>query len=169
MGWLAAVSLLLDDWFVRRQAADILTALRAFPNRPVALYARGDNSGLAAALALSQTPVKWFVLRDSFLDFRQFVTRPKSLEASYQLRTTDKDRLLPYDREIPFFYFPFRAWERPAIKTMLARSPGLVLNPIHGDWERTTESDARGYAPASVRVVVTEAPGDAMRQFLRAR
>jgi dienelactone hydrolase len=169
MGWLAAVSLLLDDWFVRRQAADILTALRAFPKRTVALYARGDNAGLAAAVALNENPVQWFVLRDSFLGFPQFVTRPKSLELSYQLRSTDKDRLLPYDREIPFFYFPFRAWERTAIKAMFARSPGLIVNPINGDWERMDEPDTRALLPGSVQVRVTDAPGGAVREFLRAR
>jgi hypothetical protein len=167
MGWVAGTSLLLDDWFVRRQAADILSAVRGFANGPVAIYARGDNASLAASVALNETPVKWFVLRDAFLSFRQFLDRPKSLAVSYQLRSTDKGRLAPYDREIPFFYIPFRALEKPDIAEMIGRSPGLVVQPINGDWERMTEADARKLLPRSVRIVTDNAPELAVRQLIR--
>ena len=167
MGWVAAISLLLDDWFIRRQAADILSAVRGFANGPVALYARGDNASLAASVALNETSVKWFVLRDAFLSFRQFLGRPKSLAASYELRSTDKGRLAPYDREIPFYYIPFGALERTDIPEMIGKSPGLIVQPINGDWERMTEADARKLLPRGVRVVTGDAPELAVRQLIR--
>ena len=169
VGWVSAVSLLLDDWFIRRQAADVLSALGSFAGRPVALYARGDNAALVAAVALNQAPVKWFALRNGFLSFRQFLDRPKSLQASYELRSGDKARLAPYDHEIPFFYIPFRAFERTDIAQMLGRSPGVVIDPINGDWERMAAADARNILPARVRVVAGEAPDAALREFLRAQ
>ena len=169
MGWIAASSLLLDDWFVRRQAADVLAAIRSFAGRPVALYARGDNAALAAAVTLNETKVKWFVLRDGFLSFRQFIDRPKSLAASYELRSTDKGRLSTYDREIPFFYFPFRALERTDIAEMLGASPGVVVNPINGDWERLGEAEAGKLLPRGVRLVTGDAPEEAVRELVRAR
>ena len=148
MGWIAASSLLLGDYFVRRQAADVLSVMRAFPGRPLALYARGTNSALIAAFALNQAPVKWSIVRDGFLSFRQFLDRPKSLAASYVLRTDENRRRDPYDREIPFFYVPFHALERTDIPDMLAKSPVLVADPVNGDWERisgTPEDSLRAF------------------------
>lgn len=167
MGWVAAVSLLLDDWFVHRQAADVLSVVRSFADGPVALYARGHNAGLAAAAALNETPVKWFVLRDAFLTFRHFLDRPKSLAASYQLRSTDKGRVAIYDREIPFHFIPFRALERTGIPEMLGNSPGLVVQPINGDWEPMAEDEARRLLPRGVRIVFGDAPEAALRELIR--
>lgn len=167
--WVAAASLLLGDWYVRRQAADILSALRSFGNEPVALYARGDNAGLAAAAALNEAPVAWFVLRDSFLTFRAFLDRPKSLQASYELRDTDAGRRTPYDREIPFHYVPFRALEKTDIAQMLAGSPGLVIQPINGDWEPMSASEARAILPGNVKLAATGALANALRDLLRTR
>lgn len=153
MNWVAAVSLLLDDWYVRRQAADILTVLRSFVGTRVALYARGDNAGLAAAAALNDNPVAWFALRDTFLSFHAFLDRPKMLEASYELRKSDATRNAPYDREIPFHYVPFRAFERTDIAEMLGRSQGVVIRPINGDWEPMEKAAAQRLLPGGVRVV----------------
>jgi hypothetical protein len=51
-----------------KQAADIARVIRAFPNKPVALYARGDNAALAAAYAITQSPdLSWYILRDGFV------------------------------------------------------------------------------------------------------
>ncbi|MCZ2154108.1 MAG: prolyl oligopeptidase family serine peptidase [Bryobacterales bacterium] len=162
MNWVAAVSLLLDDWYVRRQAADILTALRSFAGARVALYARGDNAGLAAAAALNDNPVAWFALRDTFLSFHAFLDRPKMLEASYELRKSDATRNAPYDREIPFHYVPFRAFERTDIAEMLSSSPGVVIRPINGDWEPMEKAAAQRLLPGGVRVVNEDEAGKAV-------
>jgi dienelactone hydrolase len=137
-GWLAAVSLLLNENFVVKQAADIARVIRAFPKKRVALYARGDNAALAAAYVITQSPdLSWYILRDGFLSFRQFLERSKSLQASYRLKSDDKERNGPYDREIPFFYVPFDGFRQPDIPQMLAstRAKGVIVTPIDGDWE----------------------------------
>ena len=164
--WVAAVSLLLDDWYVRRQAADVLSAMQSFGSVPVALYARGDNAGLVAAVALNERPVDWFVLKDTFLSFRAFIDRPKSLAKSYELRETDAERQAPYDQEIPFSYVPFRALERTDIAEMLAKSPGLVVQPINGDWEQMEGAAARGMLPKAVTLVTDETPGMAVKKLI---
>jgi pimeloyl-ACP methyl ester carboxylesterase len=145
-GWLAAVSLLLNDDFVRRQAEDIARVIRAFPHKQVALYARGDDAALAAAYAMPIAPdLTWYVLRDGFLSFRQFLERPESLKASFQLKSDDKGRNTPYDREIPFSYVPFNGLYGPDIAQMLTatRAKGLILNPIDGDWRRMQTAEAQ--------------------------
>lgn len=169
MNWVAAVSLLLDDWYVRRQAADVLTALRSFPGARMALYARGDNAGLAAAAALNDNPVEWFALQDAFLSFRAFIDRPKMLEASYELRKSDATRNIPYDREIPFHYVPFNAFERTDIAEMLAGSPGVVIRPINGDWEPMEKAEARRLLPDGVSVVNEDAAGEAAGSLMDQR
>lgn len=169
VNWLAASSLLLGDWYVRRQAADILSAMQSFPGGPVALYARGDNAGLAAAVALNEGPVAWFVLRDAFLSFRAFIERPKQLAASYALRHTDEGRVATYDREIPFFYVPFRALERTDIAEMLGESPGIVISPINGDWEEMEEAAARALLPQGVRTVTNDTVEHALRELMESR
>ena len=169
MNWVAASSLLLGDWYVRRQAADVLAAMQSFGSGPVALYARGDNAGLAAAVALNEGPVSWFVLRDSFLSFRAFIDRPKELEESFSLRHTDNDRAAPYDREIPFIYVPFRAMERTDIAEMLGGSPGLVVNPINGDWEAMPVDEAYALVPRGVKVEASDTPGMATREFMNSQ
>lgn len=165
-GWIGASSLLLGDYFVARQAADVLSVIRAFHGQPVALYARGVNAGLIAALVLNQQPVKWFAVRDSFLSFRQFLDRPKSLAESYRLRSVEAQRRLPYDREIPLFFVPFQALERPDIPALFAKSPGVVVNPVNGDWERMEQSQARKLVPQATGVIVAEAPEGALRDFI---
>jgi dienelactone hydrolase len=137
-GWLAAVSLLLNENFVVKQAADIARVIGAFSNKPVALYARGDNAALAASYAIAQSPdLSWYILRDGFLSFRQFLDRPKSLQASYQLKSDEKDRNAPYDREIPFFYVPFDGFRQRDIPQLLtgSKAKGAIITPIDGDWK----------------------------------
>jgi dienelactone hydrolase len=167
-GWISASSLLLGDYFIRRQAADVLAVMRAFAGRPLALCARGTNAGLIAAFVLNQAPVEWSVVRDGFLSFRQFLDRPKSLEASYVLRTDENRRRDPYDREIPLFYIPFHALERSDLAEMLAKSPLLAVNPVNGDWERMSQPQAQKLLPASARSVVSDAPDEAVRAFIAA-
>ncbi|HZT28759.1 MAG TPA: prolyl oligopeptidase family serine peptidase [Bryobacteraceae bacterium] len=168
--WVAAVSLLLDDYFVQRQAADLLSAAGALRAQPLALVARGDNAALAASWALPGLPnLKWYVLRDGFLSYRQFIDRPESLEASFRLRPDTENRLTAFDREIPFFYVPFDGLRRADLPALLARarSKGLIVNPIDGDWKITPEAAARKLLPAAVRIVSAPDPASAEQAFVR--
>jgi hypothetical protein len=164
-GWAAAVSLLLGENFVARQGWDTDRIATAFGKTPIALYARGHNASLAATYALSLRPVQFFILRDGFLSYRQFVDRPLSLPASFRLMTEDKNRTSSFDREIPFEYFPFGALQQIALPKLLSAVPGLIVNPIDGDWNRMQEQDARGFVPANVRVLSTDTPEDKMKAF----
>lgn len=138
MNWAGAVSLLLDDWFVRRQAAALLDFMRQ--RRAGALYAAGPEAGLAAAFAINDARLRWFVLRDCFVSFRDFLERPKSLALSYELRKSERETL---DREIPLYMIPFNGLRHVDIPRLLARTPGMVLNPINGDWEPASASSVR--------------------------
>ena len=76
-GWVFAVSLLLGEGFVGRQAWDIgrvlgaLGSAGAFPGKPVGLYARGENACLAATYA---TPASSHERRSSLCDGISSVT-----------------------------------------------------------------------------------------------
>jgi dienelactone hydrolase len=181
-GWVFAVSLLLGENYVGRQAWDVgrvldaLGADGAFPGKPVSLYARGPNACLAATYAIARaaepgrTPLRWYVLRDGFLSYRAFFDRPRSLPASYRLLPEDRDRTTAFDREIPATFFLFEALRSFDLPQLLAASPaeGLVVNPLDGDRERLPESAARGLLPARVRSVSAEEPGGKVEEFLRA-
>ena len=94
-GWVFAVSLLLGENFVGRQAWDLGRVLEALgapgafrqarrPLRPGrGRLPRGhvrDRPGVRR-----RGPLRWYLLRDGFLSFRAFLDRPKSLPASYRL------------------------------------------------------------------------------------
>jgi dienelactone hydrolase len=165
MGWVFAVSLLLGENFVARQAWDIgraLDALRndpAFAGKPIVLYARGPNSTLAATYAIARLgqsrQISCRVLRDGFLTYRDWFDRPLSLPASFRLVAEDRDRLSAFDREIPAHFLPFdglRSFDLPQLLDS-STAPGLVIDPIEGDWRRRPETAVRGLLPANVRVV----------------
>jgi len=144
-----------------------LGAQIAFPDKQVALYARGDDATLAAAYAMAIAPdLTWFVLRDGFLGLRQFLERPESLGPSFQLKYDDKDRNTPYDREIPFSYVPFNGLYGPDIAQMLTatRAKGLILNPIDGDWRRMRATDA--HVLTSCPVISGDRFEERVRSFL---
>lgn len=182
MGWVFAVSLLLGENFVGRQAWDIGEALKAlgapggFPGKPLALYARGQNACLAATYAVArasepgQTPLRWYLLRDGIVTFRAWIDRPRSLPESYRLLSDDRDRTTAFDREIPAWFFPFGALRSFDLPQLLATSPaaGLVVNPLDGDGKRVSEPVARGILPRRVSVISTEEPGQKLGEFLRA-
>ena len=142
-GWLAVVNLLLGDNLIALQAHDVARAGAVFRGKPIAVYARGNNAALAATYLIpNQEGLQWYILRDGFVSFRQFIERPKSLEASYRLRGAD-GRNMWFDREIPLAYFPFDALRWFDLPQLLSASAarGLVLNPINGDWESMTVED----------------------------
>jgi dienelactone hydrolase len=120
-GWAFAVSLLLGENFVGRQAWDlgrVLEALGArggYPGKPVGLYARGQVSCLAATYAIARAaepgnvPLRWYLLRDGFLSYPSWIDRPRSLAASYRLMPEDRNRTTAFDREIPAAFLAFKA------------------------------------------------------------
>jgi dienelactone hydrolase len=163
-GWVFAVSLLLGENFVWRQAWDlnaarhVLAGAPELAGRPVGLYARGHNASLAAVYALAQNGAgwRWWVLRDGFLTLRHFVERPESLERSYRLLSEEEFRRSPvYDREIPHFYVPFKGLAHFDLPLLLGRmrARGLVADPINGDWKPLSEREARRWLPRAVEVV----------------
>jgi len=141
-GWVFAVSLMLGENFVWRQAWDIYRiaefAATATPSHRSALYASGHNAVLATTYVLAMqegSQPEWAVLRGGFTSFRQFIERPRSQAASFRLF----ERTNPggYDREIPPEYFVFRGLEGPDLPQILARAKArsVVVEPINGDWE----------------------------------
>ena len=166
-GWVFAVSLLLGENFVQRQGGDLARAIdRA---GATALYARGDNAALAATYALAQRPkLRWFILRDGFLSFRQFFERPESLKASYALETEERFRTATYDREIPYHYLVFEGLRSFDLPQLLAtsRAKGLIVNPIDGDWRPLGEAEARRLLPARIRLATGARAETTVESFL---
>ncbi|HEX8986047.1 MAG TPA: prolyl oligopeptidase family serine peptidase [Bryobacteraceae bacterium] len=168
-GWVFAVSLLLGENFVERQGSDIARVAASL--KASGIYARGHNAALAAAYAVARGPstLRWFILRDGFVSFHQFIDRPESMRASYALQAVDPPEGGTYDREIPSHYFPFGALRTFDIPDLLAASParrGLVVNPIDGDWKRMPAAGARKLLPANVEVVSGADPLPRVAQFL---
>jgi dienelactone hydrolase len=181
-GWVFAVSLLLGENFVGRQAWDIgrvleaLSGPGAFPGKPIGLYARGEYACLAATYSIArsaeagQTPLSWYVLRDGFVSYRAFIDRPRSLPASYRLLPEDRDRTTAFDREIPAAFFPFDALRCFDLPQLLATShaDGLIVNPLDGDRDRLPEAAARTILPARIRVVSADEPARSIGELFQA-
>jgi hypothetical protein len=182
-GWVFAVSLLLGENFVGRQAWDLtrvidaLGAADAFPGKPVGLYARGQDASLMATYAIArdasvgsgQSRLAWYLLRDGFLSYRAFFERPHSLRESFRLMPSDDNRTTAFDREIPASFFVFdvlRHWDLAQLLTS-TRAEGLIVNPIDGDRNRVSESQARKRLPPRVRVIATAESDQRLRGFLR--
>jgi len=179
-GWVFAVSLLLGENFVGRQAWEISRAIEAlgatgaFPGTPIGLYARGENACLAATYAIArasdpgQTSLRWYVLRDGFVSYRAFIDRPRSMPASYRLLPEDRDRTTAFDLEIPAAFFAFDALRSFDLPQLLAVShaEGRFVNPLDGDRNRLPAAVARGLLPTRVRPVSAEEPGEIVGEFL---
>jgi len=167
MGWVSAVSLLLGENFVWRQAWDVRMVLDAlvstdqFKGRPVVLYGRGDNSSLAMTYVLAQyaqladSPVNSFVLRDCFVSYRHYIDRPDSMQRSFALLSENDDPSGLLDREIPFYYFAFGALRSFDIPDLLASVEigGTIVDPINGDWEPLALEVAEELLPENLSVI----------------
>ncbi len=176
MAWVAAVSLLLNENFVGRQAFDIGRVVKylgsdaAFAGKPFTLYARGHTAALAAAYVIGlSSDLKYFLLRDGFISLCQFLERPHSLKLSFKLQTTDQYTAVPLEREIPFQYFPFCGLRYFDVPQLLAstQATGLIVNPIDGDWNRMSETNARRSLPSRIRILSDDHPDNAITEFLR--
>jgi dienelactone hydrolase len=186
MGWVFAVSLLLGENFVGRQAWDLGRVLEClgtsgrFRSKPFGLYGRGPSSCLAAIYAVARasefpTPpararFQWYLLRDGFLSYRAFIDRPRSLSLSYRLIREDRDRTTAFDREIPAWFFAFDALHTFDLPQLLTASParGLFVNAVDGDGGRVSEEVAARLLPPSVRAVSSSEPGPKVGEFLNA-
>jgi hypothetical protein len=173
MGWVAAVSLLLNENFVGRQAFDMSRAVefakQAFPDKPLGIYVQGNDASLAASFALASSKnLDFYILRNGFLSFRQFFDRPRSLAASFELKKDDRDRTTSFDREIPFADVPFDALRAFDIPDLLARSRarGLVVHPIDGDWDQMKDADARKLLNPQIGLITGPATDLGIRDFL---
>jgi hypothetical protein len=178
--WTFAVSLLQGENMVWRQTWDVVRAAQAVMSVPalniqsVGLYARGTDSTLAATYLLGWSAqakdlkLEWFLLRDGFLSYHSFLDRPESMPRSYQLWSSDSDRAKPLDHEIPWIYFAFDALDSFDLPNLLAapKIPGLIVNPIDGDWKRMTEADSRKLVSGKPQVVSEDSPEPAIRRFL---
>ncbi len=181
-GWVFAVSLLLGENFVGRQAWDVgrvleaLSASGAIPGKPIGLYARGENACLAATYAIARaaepgrSPLQWYVLRDGFVSYRAFIDRARSLPASHRLLTEDRDRTSAFDREIPAAFFPFNALRWFDLPQLLAasRAEGLIVNPLDGDRNHLPDAVASKILPTRIRVVCADEPATKVGQFIQA-
>jgi hypothetical protein len=168
-GWVAAVSLLVGENFVGRQALDLEHAAAALAPKSIGIYARGENAALAATYFIASGPkVRFFVLRDSFVTLRHFLERPASLALSFRLQNEDRDRTTAFDREIPFSYVPFLGLEGPDITDLwrAAKTDGLLIDPIDGDWQPLDLVEAAKLAPPRVRLVSGAAADSTLREFL---
>jgi hypothetical protein len=182
-GWIFAVSLLLGENFVGRQADDLagvmdaLGAAGAFRGKPVGLYARGPNASLMVTYAVAREArtephparLHWYILRDGFISYRAFVDRPKAMRASYRLMPADGHRTTSFDREIPASFFTFdvlRSWDLPQLLAS-SRADGTVVNPIDGDGNRLPEPEARKLLPRRIRVISATEPDRALKRLLR--
>jgi dienelactone hydrolase len=181
MGWVFAVSLLLNENFVGRQSWDLHRAIEAmsgdgaFPGKPIALYARGPNTVLAATYALAQPsgsgrlPIRGFVLRGGYVSYRAFFDRPKSMPASFRLLAEDRDRTTAFDKEIPAHFFAFDVLHAFDLPQLLASTSaeGLILDPIDGDGDVLSPLAARVRVPARVGIATGAEAAAKVRDLLR--
>jgi dienelactone hydrolase len=184
-GWIFAVSLLLGESFVGRQAFDVcqvidaLGSTDAFRRKPVGLYARGQSACLATVFAVARyaavmharSAPRWLVLRDGFLTFRSFFERPAGLRDSFRLMPADGNRITSFDREIPASYYVFDILRFTDLPQLLASFRGecLIVNPIDGDRNAIPAREARQLVPAQIHVVSVAEADDSMRTFVHNR
>jgi hypothetical protein len=163
-GWTAAVSLLLGENFVARQAEDLELALSTAGDC-AAVYAHGHNASLAVTYAAARNPQRaaW-ILHEGFITYRHFIDRPEQAAKSFELKAEDRDRTTSFDREIPFAYFPFGALRYFDLPDLLgAARRVLILNPIDGDWKPLAEAEAKRWLPSNVRLHVERDPASTVR------
>jgi dienelactone hydrolase len=180
--WVFAISLMMGENLVWRQSWDVLSAAMQVNASPtmhaprIALYARGHNASLAASYLIGHTSqaqslkLSWFVLRDGFVTWRDFLERPKSMPLSVQLITSDQGRTQVLDREIPYNYMAYDIAGHFDIPQLLSAPgvPGLVVNPINGDWERRDQASTRKLLTGKVKLVSNDNPDAAILRFASA-
>ncbi|HVR82852.1 MAG TPA: prolyl oligopeptidase family serine peptidase [Planctomycetota bacterium] len=144
-GWTFAVSLLLGENFVGRQAIDLVSGVRvlcALPElrgKPIALFGSGPFSSLAALYAsVLERHIQALVMEGGFASYRDFVERPRTRSASYRLLLPGEEGAHRVDREIPAALIPFGVLGRfdlPDLQAALRPRPVRVLSTLSGDFD----------------------------------
>ncbi len=182
-GWVFAVSLLLGENFVGRQAMDLVAgwrALRALPQlegKPVGLLGSGPSASLAASYAAVLEPRAAFLVAEGgFWSYRAFVDRPSSQPESCRLAAPGAEKTIQLDREIPHALILFDALRRFDIQDLhasLAPRPAIVSGSIDGDWAPIGTDDLRRRAwegrfawPAAAEAVSRAELGDRVGKVL---
>jgi dienelactone hydrolase len=179
-GWVFAVSLLLGENFVWRQAWDVrrtidyLSTHDAFRQIPFGLYAYGDNAVMAAMYSIAQLSsgarpkLRWFLLQGGFLSFRHFYDRPENEPLSFRLLAEHRRGPGGFDKEIPMMYFVFEGLRHFDLPQLLrdTEAQGLIVNPLDGDWNRLAAPVAQKLVPPGIRVVSGAATESQIREFL---
>ena len=178
--WIFAVHLLLGEHLPWRQGWDLsqtaryVAGLPDFAASPIVLYGGGPGASLAVTYALAMPAIKrlpklGFVQQGGFLSFRDFLDRPQNEQLSFRLQQCDPKEEQPVDREIPPAYFVFdglRYFDLPDLFAA-AGAPGLVIDPIDGDWKVIPPSAAAHKVPRNVRAIDGRDPKAAIRDFLQ--
>ena len=144
-GWTFAVSLLLGESFVGRQALDLvagrraLATLPALRGKPIGLLGSGSYASMAALYAsVLDRDVAWLLADRGFATYRSFLARPASLRRSFTLASTRQEATAGIDDEIPHALFAFdvlRQFDLPDLFASVLPRPVLVARPVDGDWQ----------------------------------
>jgi dienelactone hydrolase len=139
-GWVYAMSLLLGENLVGRQALDLIAgvrALRAEPglrDKPVGVLAKGPFTSLAALYAAVLEPgAFWLAAEEGCPSFREFVQRPAS---SFALSEPGRERDIKLDREVPHSLIPFGVCRGPDVPDLIA-----TLGPNRAAWSAASTVD----------------------------
>jgi hypothetical protein len=162
-GWTFAVSLLLGENVVGRQAMDLVggwRALRALPElagKPVSIFGSGPFLSQAALYAAVLEPrVSELRTAGGFRSYRDFVDRPATESASYALARPGEEKTVRIDAELPSALIPFDALRRfdlPDLAASIgARPVGMQSFPLPD----TNPSKLGGSGVMPVRVHVVE-------------
>jgi acetyl esterase/lipase len=142
-GWIYAMSLLLGENLVGRQALDLIAGVRAlraepaYRGKPVAVLAVGAQASFAALVAAVLEPdIAWLAAEQGFHSFRDFVHRPESSTLSFNLAEPGRERDVVLDREIPHALIPFGVAlgpDIPELLTSLGKNKSVWAAAIDGD------------------------------------
>lgn len=142
-GWVYAMSLLLGENLVGRQALDLIAGIRAlraepaYRGKPVAVLAVGAHASFAAlSAAVLEPDIAWIAAEQGFHSFRDFVHRPESSALSFTLAEPGRERDVVLDREIPHALIPFGVAlgpDIPELLTFLGKNRSVWAAAIDGD------------------------------------
>jgi hypothetical protein len=162
-GWTFAVSLLLGENFVGRQAMDLVggwRALRALPElagKPIGLFGSGPFLAQAALYAAVLEPrVSELRTAGGFASYQDFVDRSATESISYTLARPGEEKTVRIDQEIPAALIPFdvlRRFDLPDLQASIGTRPVGMQSFL---LPNTNPSDLRGREDMPARVHVVE-------------
>ena len=185
-GWTFAVSLLLGENFVGRQALDLvagrraLATLPALRGKPIGLLGSGPFASMAALYAaVFDRDAAWLLADRGFVTYRSFLVREASMPRSFTLASTRQEATTGIDDEIPHALFAFdvlRRFDLPDLFASVLPRPVLVARPVNGDWQpmpppaiQRRLADGRFHWPTPPAFAAGRTADQEMRQFISAR